>query len=257
MIPQIIQIGEIPINSFGLMIACAFLAGIYLLGRSFELNGISGRLAEKYVLLGGFVGLLGARILFVIDHLDQYKDDPWGALFSSSGFTFYGGFILSTIVLIGLSRLDKIKLSSFLDSTGPTLALAYAIGRLGCQLAGDGDYGIATESVFGMSYATGVIATPPGVLAFPTPLYESVMCLMILWVLLRVESAPAWQVPYRRFSLYLMLIAPERFLIEFLRINPRIAFGLSEAQLIAIAIFIVGVILYTFTSRKGLEPRQT
>ncbi len=250
MIPQIINLGPIPINSFGLCVALAILAGIYRLQMSFKLNGINPGLAEKYVFTAGIVGLLGARILFLIDHYSEIKDYFFEAVFASAGFVFFGGFILSTIVLILMSRYDKIPLAKFLDSLGPTLAIGYLIGRLGCQLAGDGDYGIVTESIFGMSYKTGVIATAPGVLAFPTPFYESTMFVVILYFLTLIETKANWQKPYKRFAMYLILISIERFLIEFLRINPKLLQGLSEAQLISIVILFIGAFLIWFSGRN-------
>lgn len=262
MIPRIIEIGPIPINSFGVMIAAAVFAGSMLLSRSFQVNGINSKLAEKYAFTGVLAGLLGARLWYVfIDFYSQVKDNLLEALISSAGFTFYGGFIFSAIVLFIMSRMDKIPLAAFIDSTGPCLALGYAIGRLGCQLSGDGDYGMQTNSVLGMSYSTGVIPTPNGVLVFPTPLYESIMSLMILFILLKIERRKGFiNVPYRRFAAYLSLISLERFLIEFLRINPKIlVFGtlsLSEAQIISLVIFVVGAMLFFFAREKSIFPNS-
>lgn len=243
MIPQIISLGPIPINSFGLMIALALLAGMERLSTSFKRNGIRPELAEKYVLVGGFGGLIAARLWYILDHWSEVKDDLFGALLSGSGFVFYGGFLVSVVTLLILAHRDKLKISAFADSVGPTLALAYAIGRLGCQLAGDGDYGIPTTSFIGMSYATGVVPTPPGVLAYPTPFFESVMSLGILWLLNKAEVGSNWKQPYARLGLYLSMISVERFAVEFMRRNPRILYGFSEAQWIAIGLIVVGLVL--------------
>ena len=253
MIPQIFQLGPLPINSFGLAVALGILAGIKLLERSFAANNIPVKLAERYALTAGIVGLLGARLWYVfVDFYSEVKHDLIAALFSSAGFTFYGGFILSTIVLLIMSRIDRIPLARFLDSLGPALTIAYAIGRLGCQLSGDGDYGIATESIFGMSYSTGVIPTAPGVLVFPTPLYESFMAFLILAVLLKLEKIPAMIArPYSRFGSYLALIASERFLIEFLRINRKFSYGLSQAQFIAIGLIVIGIFMIVASRLKN------
>lgn len=241
MIPEILSIGPIPINSFGLMVALALLAGIYRLAISFQRHGINPDLSERYVLTAGFVGLLGARIWHIVENYSDLKDDLLGAILSSAGFTFYGGFLVACVVLFFMSRRDKLPLAPFLDSMGPALALGYAIGRLGCQLSGDGDYGMATTSLWGMSYSTGVVPTPPGILAYPTPLFESTLSLLVLALLSHLERRPSR--PFRKFGAYLALISIERFLVEFLRINPRLLFGFSEAQLLAVGIFLVGLLL--------------
>ncbi len=241
MIPQLFKIGYIPINTFGLMIACAMFAAIILLAKSFKSNGIDPKFAERYVIWGGFSGLLGARIWYLAQNYEFVKADLWSAIFSGAGFTFFGGFLLSAAVLYVLTRVDRIPISGFMDSVGPALTLGYAIGRLGCQLSGDGDYGIETNSIFGMSYQTGYVPTAPGVLVYPTPFFESTICIGILWILICVERSPSWQAPYRRFGLYLLLISIERFLIEFIRIEPHYAFGLSAAQFVSVVLFALGV----------------
>ena len=245
MIPQIFSLGPLPINSFGLMIALSIISGGILLARSFSSNGINSKLAEKYILTGSLVGLLGARIWYVfIDNFSELKGQLFSALFSSAGFTFFGGFIISTVVLIIMTKLDKIPLNKFLDSVGPCMAIGYAIGRLGCQLSGDGDYGILTENFLGMSYQTGVVPTPLGAKAYPTPLYESTICLIITWYLVNVETKKNWQeIPYKRFGLYLSLIGLERLLVEFIRINPPVFLIFSQAQLISIILVLIGFFL--------------
>ena len=244
MIPQIFHLGPVPVNSFGLMIALALFAGFYLLARSFERNGVNPALAERYVLAGGLGGLLGARIWYLATNYSSISGDFWGAALAPAGFVFYGGFICSTALLISMARfIDRFPIYKLLDSVGPTLALGYAIGRVGCQLSGDGDYGRDTYSIFGMSYQHGVVPTPPGALAFPTPLYESAMACLIALVLIRLERQPSWQAPLRRFGLYLGLISIERFAVEFLRRNPQLAYGFSEAQWIAIGLLLLGVMM--------------
>lgn len=220
------------------------LAAIYLLAGSFERNGINPELAEKYAITGGLGGILGARIWYLFENYSAVKQDLASAILSSAGFTFYGGFIFSTLLLLVISRRDKLPLSNFADSLGPCLTIGYAIGRLGCQLSGDGDYGIETASVFGMSYSSGVIPTAPGVLVFPTPLYESAICFLILYVLMQAEKIRFFLQPFRRFGLYLGLLGLERFAVEFLRINPKIlATSFSEAQIIASILMLISLIL--------------
>ena len=95
-----------------------------------------------------------------------------------------------------------------------------------------------------MSYATGVVPTPPGVLVYPTPLFESTLSLVVLWILLKVESSTTvLSVRFQRFGLYLVLISIERLLVEGFRINPVVAWGMSEAQLIALGLIAIGGML--------------
>ena len=243
MIPQIFSIFGFPINSFGLCVAAAIFAAIYRLQRSFAAYHLPVERAESYACLGAIVGLLGARLWFLIFNISLVMRDPLGTIFSSAGFIFYGGFIFSFVTFLFLCRRDKIPFFTFLDAAGPTMTLGYAIGRLGCQLSGDGDYGMLTTSWLGMSYASGVVPTPPGYLAFPTPLYESAICFLILPLLLWMERKKGWGLPGRRFGLYLLLIAIERFLIEFLRIEPRFLGGYSQAQYISAVFMSIGLYL--------------
>ncbi|RMD85878.1 MAG: prolipoprotein diacylglyceryl transferase [Candidatus Dadabacteria bacterium] len=241
MIPELIKIGPIPIHSFGLMIALALFAGILRLQKSFQVNGINPAYADSIVFVTIFAGLIGARLWYIGENLRSLEGRYLEAIFSGSGFTFYGGFIVGFATILIMGRRYKLKLSSLLDSAGPTLALCYAIGRLGCQLSGDGDYGIATDSIWGMSYSTGVVPTPPGVLAYPTPLYESVASLLIMFILLKIETLPGFRRPFLRIGICVNLFSIERFLVEFIRINDRIAWGLSEAQIISIALFAISL----------------
>jgi phosphatidylglycerol:prolipoprotein diacylglycerol transferase len=244
MIPQIFSLGPIPVNSFGLCIALALLIGITVLTNSFKVNGLNPELAEKYVISAGITGLIGARIWYIITFYPEIKGNLLGAIFSTSGFVFYGGFIFASILLYFMAKKDKLNIASFVDSLGPALALGYAIGRLGCQLSGDGDYGKITDSILGMSYSTGVIPTAPGVLVFPTPLYESILSILIFVYLFRIEKNTDYHKPYLRFSLYLILMACERFIIEFFRVNTKVLGGLSEAQVIALVLMFIGGVLF-------------
>jgi phosphatidylglycerol:prolipoprotein diacylglycerol transferase len=257
MIPQIFQIGPIPVNSFGLMVALSLLVGIYSMQRSFRLYGLNPLLAENYVLTAGLTGIIGARLLYMLENFQEIQHDIIGALFSSAGFTFYGGFILATIVLIIKSKRDKIPLNYLAAATAPAIALGYAVGRLGCQLSGDGDYGMPTDTLLGMSYASGVIPTPQGVFVYPTPLYESTISILIAIYLYKLEQcSSARSTPLKIFSLALILLSLERFFVEFLRINPKLLWGLSEAQLIATFLAIIGIVIYLVGNKSSPQLKE-
>jgi phosphatidylglycerol:prolipoprotein diacylglycerol transferase len=136
------------------------------------------------------------------------------------------------------------------------LALGYAVGRLGCQLSGDGDYGIRTSGWWGMSYATGVVPTLPGELVYPTPLFESSIALLVLWVLSWVEvRSTVLSGRFQRFGLYLVLISIERFFVEFLRPNVKVLSNFSEAQIIAVGLAVFGIVLLLIGGSGRVEKR--
>jgi phosphatidylglycerol:prolipoprotein diacylglycerol transferase len=249
MIPTLLELGPIPVRSFGLMIALALFAGALRLSRSFSRYGIDPTLAERYVTAGGISGLVGARLWHIGENWSVYQHDLFSALIASAGFTFYGGFIIATVCVYIMARRDGTDIAKLCDALGPCLALGYAVGRLGCQLSGDGDYGMATAGFWGMSYSTGVVPTLPGELVYPTPLFESAAAFVVLWALSYVEkSQTLFAKGYQRFGLYLILISLERFGVEYLRINPRLALALSEAQWIALGLMAIGCALI------GLRP---
>ena len=253
MIPTLIEIGPLPIRSFGLMVALALFAGAVRLAYSFKRYGLDAHLAERYVTAAGISGLLGARLWFIAENWSDVKGDLLGALFASAGFTFYGGFIIAAIYVYILAKRDGTDIAKFCDSLGPCLALGYAVGRLGCQLSGDGDYGIPTSGFWGMSYSTGIVPTPPGLLVYPTPLFESTIALAMLWILSRVEaSATVLTGRFQRFGLYLVLLSLERLGVEKFRGNPAVLWDMSEAQIIALVLIVIGSLLLL----KGLPKRE-
>lgn len=222
-------------------------------------------------------GLIGAKLFDIMEHLDELFRDPLGTLFSFSGLTFYGGLILGAIAVILYTKKHGIAFEHIADATAPALILAYAVGRIGCQLAGDGCWGIPNPNpkpqwlsflpnwLWSFNYPHNVVneGIPiPGcegqhcfVLpqpVFPTPLYETIICtlfFLILWGIRKKLSIPGLL-----FGIYLMLNALERFFIEEIRVNRNYkiigSIELSQAQIIAIAIFITGVVLSFIFYRK-------
>lgn len=250
MIPTIFEIGPIPIHSFGLMIALMFFAAVTRLGDSFEEVGIERRLSETFVFYAIFMGLIGARVWYLIEEWSAVRGDLAGAILSGAGFTFYGGFVAALATVIFICRKHKISLHRFFDSVAPTLALGYGIGRLGCQLSGDGDYGIETTSWFGMSYAHGVVPTPSGIMVFPTPLYESVAAVLIALFLLSDTARNNLKNPWQIWGCGLLLLSLERFFIEFIRVKQKYS-GLSEAHYFSMFFGLLGLYLLLRTYRTN------
>ena len=258
MIPQIIQFGAFPVNSFGLLVALALFAGILSLQRSLARYGVNPEHAEGLVFVAGISGIIGARLLHLIEIFDGFTAEFQAALFAPAGFTFYGGFILASVCVALFSILKKLPISCIAGAAAPAVALGYAIGRLGCQLSGDGDYGMYTHSILGMSYSTGYVPTPPGILAYPTPLYESAMCIVIAFLLYSMEKRPYWiERPLAIFGVGVFLLAVERFAIEFLRLNPILFGSFTQAQLIALGVGLVALFfIKTAPVHKHQNPLQ-
>ena len=266
MIPTVFQLGPLPVHSFGLMIALAVVAGVIRLQRSFAIRGIPEQLAERYVIAAALSGLIGARVWYVATYPEARSAGLVEALLSSGGFVFLGGFIVALLTLVVLAKLDRIEITALLDALGPAMALGYAIGRLGCQLSGDGDYGLTTTSWIGMSFESGVVPTPPGILVYPTPFFESVLALITLWLLTRAEARVWWRGKLRVFGAYLVLSGVARFIVEFWRINPVLELdwisrwvgitGLSEAQHISAALMLGGIGILITTLLVRFEDRR-
>ena len=185
---------------------------------------------------------MGARLYHVLERPRELIADP-AVLVSRFGFAWFGGFLGGFVALVFLARHFGIPVLEFMDLCSPAAAVGYAIGRIGCLLSGDGDYGVPTTLPWGMSFPNGVVPTTQRV--HPTPLYEFFIWLAIaafLWQMGKkaVSGArPKGEV----FGGYLILTGVARFLIEFIRINPRSFFGLSNAQAASLVSIVAGAIL--------------
>jgi phosphatidylglycerol:prolipoprotein diacylglycerol transferase len=219
-------------------------------GKSFDLAS-----AITFIALVG--GVLGSKLLFLFENLRDLAFEPFALAFSPSGLTFFGGLILVTVLLYWICRKAHVPFLGMADATAPGLLLAYGIGRIGCHLAGDGDYGFPTTLPWGTDYSKGTYppsiafkdfpeitskfpggVVPDTTLCHPTPVYEFLLCgalFLLLWRF-RKTLKPEGKI----FMLYLMFAGAERFSIEFIRVNPRAFLGLSEAQLIAFVMLLLG-----------------
>ena len=271
------------------------------------------------VILAAVFGFLGAKIFHNLENWTEFWKNPIEALLSFSGLTFYGGLICATIAIIWYAKKHKIGVRQLADSIAPALMLAYAVGRIGCQVAGDGDWGIlnsaylstpegkvvaADSSAFNRALAANssiymeqsaytsidqvqhkhvsapswvpkwVIAYnyPHNVInegvplkdcsgqycrhlpipVFPTPFYETVVCLLLTALLFFLRSR--LPVAGTVFAAYLILNGLERFFIEKIRVNTQyeiLGFNPTQAELISTFLIITGIILFVFlTSRK-------
>jgi len=252
MIP-FLHLGPITIPTFGLMVATALLVSAYVLQADFNrrrahlerLPGYRGQRDEGFLIIGvaGIAGLIGARLYHVLESPAEFFADPWKLLLSRFGFAWFGGFLGGFLALVLMARRLKIPLLLFLDICSPAACVGYAIGRIGCLLSGDGDYGMPTSLPWGMSFPNGVVPTTQRV--HPTPLYEFFIWLAIaafLWHM-GTKSLRGPKACGEIFANYLILTGLARFLIEFIRINPRSFFGLSNAQAASLLSILVGAVL--------------
>jgi prolipoprotein diacylglyceryl transferase len=252
MIP-FLHLGPLTIPTFGLMVATALLVSAYVLQADFNrrrsqlehLPGYRGQRDEGFLIIGvaGIAGLAGARLYHVLESPSEFFADPWNLLFSRFGFAWFGGFLGGLIALVIMARRLKIPLLLFLDICSPAACVGYAVGRIGCLLSGDGDYGIPTSLPWGMSFPNGVVPTTERV--HPTPVYEFFISLAIaafLWHM-GTKSLRGPKARGEIFCNYLILTGIARFLIEFIRINPRSFLGMSNAQAASLLSILVGAVL--------------
>lgn len=260
MIP-FLHVGSLSIPTFGLMVATALLVSAYVLQADFNRRSEQLERAhertykdEGFLVIGiaGLAGLVGARLYHVLESPREFFADPWPQLLSRYGFAWFGGFLGGFLALIFLARSAKIPLLEFLDICSPAACVGYAIGRIGCLLSGDGDYGVATSLPWGMSFPNGVMPTTERV--HPTPIYEFIVWMAIAAFLWRMGTK-ALREPQARgeiFCGYLILTGVARFLIEFIRINPRSFFGMTNAQTASLASVLIGaVLLWRLKSAKA------
>jgi len=270
-----------------------------------------------FTILAAIFGFVGAKVFDNLENWNRFIQDPIGNLLSPSGLTFYGGLICATAAILWFARKKKISISHLVDAAAPALMLAYAIGRIGCQVSGDGDWGIlnsayttdslgkampanpgdfekavaanktiylnefGTDSVphktikgpaflptwmvayayphnvneqgFKLANCEGDHCNALPVPVFPTPFYETLMCLVLFGILLLLRSRLG--IPGQLFAVYLVLNGIERFFIEKIRVNTKydiFGFHPTQAELISSLLAITGIILFFWT--KKLTP---
>ncbi len=277
MIPVLFRIGDIPIYSFGLMMGIAFLVANYLFVKEMRRRGISEETAGTVTLIALIGGVAGAKLFSLLENWRQFIADPMGEIFSAAGLTFYGGLLVAIAAIFVYLRGKKVPFLRVADAAAPTLIIAYGIGRIGCQLAGDGDYGIPSKLPWAMTYPEGTVPTigqrltqdgqpiltelgrlyesmyggpvPEQVAVHPAPVYETLMAFAIFAFLWSIRKKP---MPMGRlFAIYLILAGAERLLVEFIRLNP-LYLGLSQAQWISVGMMVAGAIM--IYRKRTAEP---
>jgi len=255
------------IGTFGLLMWVAFVAAFFALQAEIKRRNLKID-ASVIILWMAFAGIVGAKIWHVID---TPEDRPTLQLLFSrqflewvrQGFAWFGGFVAGIITLLFLARKYRISMLTMLDFCSPAVAIGYGVGRIGCLISGDGDYGKPTswQWPWGMAFPNGLVPTtqvcqqygwPADCRVYPTPIYEFIAGVLIFWYLWR-RGKRALQHPLPAGVItgeFLILSGLERFLVEFLRINPRVILGMSNAQFVALLTVIAGVILLIIVRRR-------
>jgi len=269
MIPVLFHLGPLTVYSFGLMMALGFLAADYVIRLECVRRGYDPEYSSSIVIAAAVAGLIGSRLYAILDDLPTYLADPKTMIFSGSGFVFYGGMIGGLLGAYLVSRWYRIGFASTIDMCAPALAIGQAIGRMGCQLAGDGDWGLVSNVPWAMAYPRAIVGWNsqtvlklddhyqlvsgffPGVRVHPAPVYETILYLGVFTILwsMRKTSYPPGRIMYW----YLLLGGAARFIVEFWRINPRVFYMFSEAQLIAFAMMILGSVALILTNGKKAQ----
>ncbi len=235
MFPELGSIGPFTFYSFGLMSAVAIVLAAVFIAVDMRQRGLEPGMAIEIIFAAAIGGFLGAHIYYVVEHWGE----PGEGLFEGAGLVWYGGVAGGVIAVILVALWRRLPLGLVANIAAAPLALGYAIGRIGCQLAGDGDYGDVTTLPWGMAYPEGTVPTTQ--IVHPTPVYETLASLVIFWVLWRMRGRLT--APWALFGLYLVLAGVERFAVEFVRATPVVVAGLTTAQLISLGIAVIGAVL--------------
>jgi phosphatidylglycerol:prolipoprotein diacylglycerol transferase len=292
--PVLFHIGPITLYSFGLMMATAFLVASYFFTLELKRRGLDERMAGQITIICLIGGIAGSKLFSILENWSDFMHDPRGQLFSPAGLTFYGGFIVAALWIFFYVRRKGLRFLLFADMIAPVVLLAYGIGRIGCQLAGDGDYGIPSRLPWAMSYPQGTAKPTYTLIDFfkshpleraqwhydslatitvgrdemggrisrfdeivtvhPAPVYETLFCVIAFYFIWTNRKKFDGEIG-KVFSITLIVMGVERLLIEFIRINP-LYWGLSMAQWISIAMIIAGgyMLAFYFPKRKPVEP---
>jgi len=231
-------------------------------------------------MVAAVTGIVGSKLFSILENFDTFAQDPIGEFFSGSGLTIYGGLILSFILVPIYIKKKGIPILQMLDSAAPSLIIGYAVGRLGCQFSGDGDWGIINETakpswfffpdwMWSYDYPHNVLNEGVKIPdctweychrllpeVYPTPIWEVIMASIIFAILWSVRKKIKFTGTL--FSLYLVLNGIERFFIEFFRVNPRydiFGYQLSQAQFIAVGFVVAGIASYYYFKKLNLENK--
>lgn len=234
----------------------------------------------EITILGLVFGLLGAKIFDTFENWDDFLKDP-SSFFSARGLTWYGGLICAALAIWWYAKKHKIAFWHLNDAAAPALMIAYSLGRVGCQVAGDGDWGIENHSpkpfswlpdwMWAYNYPHNVNEMGVKIegcldpkycyqleqAVFPTPFYETVICLFLFLLLWSLRKK--FKIPGTLFAFYLILNGVERFFIEKIRVNVKmevLGMTMTQAELISALLILGGAVLWFYLYKKSLRPES-
>ena len=233
-------------------------------------------LVGNITIIAAVSGIIGAKIFHNLENIQEFLADPIGQIMAFSGLTFYGGLICGAISVVMYCRKYKLNVLHLIDSAAPALMLAYGVGRIGCQMSGDGDWGVVNltpkpewlnsfpDWIWSYDFPNNVInagiyidgctgrfcsVLPQPV--WPTALYEVIMCIILFSVLWLIRKRIT--IPGLLFCIYLIMNGIERFFIEKIRVNTEydILGGITQAEIISFCLIITGLLFSLFLLRKN------
>ena len=243
MYPTFFRIGNFEITSFGVLVPIGALVGLWVFGRELKRSGLPASAGDA-AMAGVFGGLLGAKLLWVAEHLGEepFRD----LLFSRGGMSWFGGLAGGVGTALVVMWRQRVPIIPTLAAATPALAIGHAIGRIGCFLVGD-DYGRPSDVPWAVAFPQGL--PPTDMRVHPTQLYEALALAVVAWLLIRWRrrNVPDAVVLGR----YLVLAGSIRFAIEFIRVNVRVVGPLTLAHLVSLALVIIGVAMLAFRRREA------
>ncbi len=249
MYPELFKIGPVTIYSFGLMAAIGFLMGGFLLEKQLARVGRDKELAGSIIIVALVGGIVGSKIYYLIENPGLLFHDFFGAVFSAAGLVWYGGLIGGFLAVTWWIHKKGLPFLLVGDLMAPLLLMGQGFGRVGCFLAGDGDYGPPSDAPWAMTFPDGVI--PITIPVHPTPVYDFILLFSLFFILwsLRKKGFKRGTI----FGLFGIFMGAERFFTEFWRTNPNVLFDtFSLAQVISVLLFLwgIGMIIYVNKFRK-------
>ncbi|MFI5202261.1 MAG: prolipoprotein diacylglyceryl transferase [Candidatus Kapaibacterium sp.] len=293
--PILFHIGPVTLYSYGLMLATAFIVASYFLSVELSRRGLDPRIGGQITIIALIGGVAGSKLFSILENWGDFVRDPIGQTFSPAGLTFYGGFLVAMAWIYFYLKRKGLRFALFADMISPLVLLAYGIGRIGCQLAGDGDYGIPSRLPWAMSYPNGTAKPTYTLLEYfqqnpvqraawhydslasitvgqdqfgrisrfdqivtvhPAPIYETLFCVIAFYFIWTNRKKFDAQIG-KVFSIVLVVMGVERLLIEFIRINP-LYWGLSMAQWISLIMIPVGsyMLIFHYPRKEAALARE-
>lgn len=250
MYPTIVDFGPVGIHSYGLMLATAFITVVFVIQAELKRRGFVFELASTIVMAAAIGGVVGAKLYSaLLDGQITFRE-----IFSTSGLVWYGGLIGGCLAVILVVHRSPNPFLPSIDIIGPTVVLGYGIGRIGCLLAGDGDYGPPSDLPWAMAFPNGTV--PTDVPVHPTPIYETLISSTffgILWSQRRKHEGT----PGVMFGASLIALGVERFIAEFWRITPRVLDWMTAAQIFSIFAVILGTALILWARTRALPTTES